>query len=33
MDLKNLFRSVSMVVPDALFISEILLFASGFKNA
>ena len=33
MDLKNLFRSVSMVVPDALFISEILLFSSGFKNA
>ena len=33
MDLKNLFRSVSMVVPDAVFISEILLFAAGFKNA
>ena len=33
MDLKNLFRSVSMVVPDALFITEILLFSSGFKNA
>lgn len=33
MDLKNLFRSVSMVVPDAVFISEILLFSSGFKNA
>lgn len=33
MDLKNLFRSVSMVVPDAVFISEILLFAGGFKNA
>ena len=33
MDLKNLFRSVSMVVPDAVFISEILLFSAGFKNA
>lgn len=33
MDLKNLFRSVSMVVPDAVFITEILLFSSGFKNA
>ena len=33
MDLKNLFRSVSMVVPDAVFITEILLYASGFKNA
>ena len=33
MDLKNLFRSVSMVVPDATFITEILLFASGFRNA
>lgn len=33
MDLKNLFRSVSMVVPDALFITEILLFSAGFKNA
>ena len=33
MDLKNLFRSISMVVPDAVFITEILLYASGFKNA
>lgn len=33
MDLKNLFRSVSMVVPDAVFITEILLFSAGFKNA
>ena len=33
MDLKNLFRSISMVVPDATFITEILLFSAGFKNA
>ena len=33
MDLKNLFRSISMVVPDAVFITEILLYSSGFKNA
>ena len=33
MDLKNLFRSISMVVPDVTFITEILLFSAGFKNA
>lgn len=33
MDLKNLFRSISMVVPDSFFITEILLFSAGFKNA
>lgn len=33
MDLKNLFRSVSMVVPDAFHITEILLFSAGFKDA
>lgn len=33
MDLKNLFRSVAMVTPDVLFITEILLFSAGFKNA
>jgi dynein heavy chain len=33
MDLKNLFRSISMVVPDAFFITEILLFSAGFRNA
>lgn len=33
MDLKNLFRSISMMVPDSFFITEILLFSAGFKNA
>ena len=33
MDLKNHFRSISMVVPDAFFITEVLLFSAGFKNA
>jgi dynein heavy chain, axonemal len=32
-NLKNLFRSVQMVVPDAFFICENLLYRSGFVNA
>jgi dynein heavy chain, axonemal len=32
-NLKNLFRSVQMVVPDAYFICENLLYRSGFVNA
>jgi dynein heavy chain len=33
MNLKTLFRSISMVVPDSVFITEILLYSSGFLGA
>ena len=33
MNLKSLFRSISMVVPDSVFITEILLYSSGFLGA
>lgn len=32
-NLKNLFRSFSMVVPDYSLISEIILFSQGFSTA
>jgi dynein heavy chain len=33
LNLKNLFRPISMVVPDSKFITEILLYSAGFINA
>lgn len=32
-NLKNLFRPISMTVPDYTLIAEILLFASGYRTA
>ena len=32
-NLKSLFRPISMVVPDSIFITEILLYAAGFVGA
>ena len=32
-NLKELFRQITMVVPDSLFISEILLYSAGFSKA
>lgn len=32
-NLKSLFRPISMVVPDSIFITEILLYAAGFIGA
>ena len=32
-NLKSLFRQITMVVPDTLFISEILLYSVGFSRA
>ena len=33
MNLKTLFRPISMVVPDAVYITEILLYSAGFIGA
>jgi dynein heavy chain len=33
LNLKNLFRSISMVVPDSIFITENLLYSAGFISA
>jgi dynein heavy chain len=33
LSLKALFRPISMVVPDSIFITEILLYSSGFLGA
>lgn len=33
MNLKTLFRPVSMVAPDSIFITEILLYSAGFIGA
>lgn len=32
-NLKSLFRQITMVVPDTVFISEIILYSMGFKHA
>ncbi len=33
LNLKNMFRQISMVVPDSAYITKILLFSSGFEKA
>lgn len=33
LNLKNLFRSISMVIPDTVLITEILLYSAGFNNS